>query len=80
VLGMPPAFNLSQDQTLHLKALSFMKNVSPVNYSVITKNLTMVLTFDFAIAIANASTHTNYLITLLKSDLKTRGQSPFFNV
>ena len=25
VLGMPPAFNLSQDQTLHLKILSFNK-------------------------------------------------------
>ncbi|VUX56149.1 protein of unknown function [uncultured Woeseiaceae bacterium] len=29
VLGMPPAFNLSQDQTLHLKASSFLKNVNP---------------------------------------------------
>jgi hypothetical protein len=24
VLGMPPAFNLSQDQTLQFKALSFL--------------------------------------------------------
>ena len=37
----------------------------------------MVLTFDFAIAIANASTHTNYLITLLKSGSKMRSDPVF---
>ncbi len=65
MLGMPLAFNLSQDQTLHLKAMSFMKNVVPtLNYL----EFRLVLTFDFALAISNASTHTNYLITLLKSE------------
>ena len=29
VLGMPPAFNLSQDQTLQFKALSFKKERNP---------------------------------------------------
>jgi len=28
----------------------------------------LVLTFDFAFAISNASTHTNYLIKLLKNE------------
>jgi hypothetical protein len=60
VLGMPPAFNLSQDQTLHLKALSFSKERDPQNYQELKY---LVLTFDFANqANSNASTHTNYLI------------------
>jgi len=39
-----------------------LKNVIPK-----LQKLNLVLTFDFALAISNASTHTNYLITLLKS-------------
>jgi hypothetical protein len=34
---MPPAFNLSQDQTLHLKALSFPEERNP--HSKLLKNL-----------------------------------------
>jgi hypothetical protein len=42
----------------------------------ITKRMNSGVTFGFAIAIANASTHTNYLITLLKSVSK-QGSGPF---
>jgi len=40
--------------------------------------LNLVLTFDFANANSNASTHTNYLIILLKNDLK-RGSNRSFS-
>ena len=46
VLGMPPAFNLSQDQTLQLKAMSFQEERNPL--SKLLKKFRLVLTFDFA--------------------------------
>jgi hypothetical protein len=39
----------------------------------------LVLTLEFASANSSASTHTNYLNTLLKSDLKN-GSEPFFQL
>ena len=70
VLGMPPAFNLSQDQTLQFKAfeLYHFRTQSP------SLLLNVVLTFVFCqlYIYANASTHTNYLIKLLKNILQKK--------
>ena len=72
VLGMPPAFNLSQDQTLQFKALSLKQSVIPTpNYL----EFRLVLTLEFASANSSASTHTNYLTVLLKNDPRFPGQT-----
>ena len=73
VLGMPPAFNLSQDQTLQFKALSLKQSAIPTpNYL----EFRLVLTLEFASANSSASTHTNYLTVLLKNEPRFIGADP----
>ena len=60
VLSMPPAFNLSQDQTLHII-------LNLIRAHKITKKLFdgFARTFDYRV---DTSTHTNYLIILIFKD------------
>ncbi len=62
VLGMPPAFNLSQDQTLQFKAMSFMKRVIPkqeLREFCFRSLVSRVLRHD-------TRPHTNYLVRIVK--------------
>jgi hypothetical protein len=56
VLGTPPAFNLSQDQTLHLKTLSFKRQSIQKPNDCWTSGHSV-----FASHGIDASPHTNYL-------------------
>ena len=67
VLGMPPAFNLSQDQTLQLIARSYqISEMNPDHELTSSKSRTLI---DQWVAYQpdDASAHTSYLIVLLKS-------------
>ena len=63
VLGTPPAFNLSQDQTLHLKIAIFSKGVSIGPYAgLFTVHLLDIWYSVNALQrVIDASPHTNYL-------------------
>ena len=66
VLGTPPAFNLSQDQTLHLEAFDLSSDDQIPNNSLLAIEYSSSIC---ASQTTDASPHTNYLFSLLKSDL-----------
>lgn len=72
VLGLPPAFNLSHDQTLQFKHLwVFEKTLNLAQQSLVTSLISRGVTCDadnlFDYQSDSTSTHTNCLIQLLKS-------------
>ena len=69
VLGTPPAFNLSQDQTLHLKACDLSSDDQILNNSLLAIEYSSSIC---ASQTTDASPHTNYLFNFLKSDLHAR--------
>ena len=66
VLGTPPAFNLSQDQTLHLNAFKTLSDGERSN----THYWLLVTHRRIPLVSTDASPHTNYLFRLLKSVLR----------
>ncbi len=72
MLGLPPAFNLSHDQTLQFKqSLGFEKTLNLAQQSLVTSLISRGVTCDADNLVDyqsdSTSTHTNCLIQLLKS-------------
>jgi hypothetical protein len=64
VLSLPPAFNLSHDQTLQFKPYSNPKIAILAQDKTQFRRVTVLI---FRIRNTSASAHTNYLVNFLKS-------------
>ena len=71
---MPPAFNLSQDQTLHLKLQCLPKETKLLNDRTPPHEAVASVTFQLDDQ-TRQSAHTNYLIELLKNVTGATGRS-----
>ena len=67
VLGLPPAFNLSHDQTLQFKQFANFKSQHILAQWISLNKLSSKLSIDIHFIDTNVSAHTIYLIVLLNS-------------
>ena len=72
---MPPAFNLSQDQTLQFISLGRRNGLSLLNGSPSLESAPSIFLKPLRL---RQSTHTNYLNELLKSFSPLQGDRPFY--